>query len=95
MFKQRLVTILFGGKAYQVIVSTAFGIGNRDVDPIRKNFSSVYEVTRGEDRIVRIGCQFKEGVILDLQQILTVRRFIPVDLRPETDAAKQKDGKTI
>ena len=27
MFKQRLVTILFGSKAYQVIVSTAFGIG--------------------------------------------------------------------
>jgi len=45
MFKQRVVTILFGSKAYQVIVSTAFGIGNWDVDPIRKNFSSVYEVT--------------------------------------------------
>ena len=60
MFKQRLVTILFGSKAYQVIVSAAFGIGDRDVDPIRKNFSSVYEVTRGEDRIVRIGCKFEK-----------------------------------
>lgn len=60
MFKQRLETILFGSKAYQVIVSAAFGIGNRDVDPIRKNFSSVYEVTGGEDRIVRIGCKFEK-----------------------------------
>ena len=95
MFKQRLVTILFGSKAYQVIVSAAFGIGDRDVDPVRENLPTVYEVTGGKNRIVWIGCQFKEGVILDLQQILAVRRFIPVDLRPETDAAKQKDGKTI
>lgn len=80
MFKQRLVTILFGSKAYQIIVSAALWIGNRDVDPIRKNFSSVYEVTGGEDRIVRIGCQLKEGIIFDLQQIFTVRRFGSVDL---------------
>ena len=60
MLKQWLEAGFFGSKAYQVIVSATFGIGNREVDPIRKNFSSVYEVTGGEDRIVRIGCKFEK-----------------------------------
>ena len=52
MLKQRTETFLFGSKAYQVIVSTAFGIGDRDVDPVRENLPTVYEVTGGKDRIV-------------------------------------------
>lgn len=52
MLKQRFKAFFFGSKAYQVIVSAAFGIGDRDVDSVRKNFSSVYEVTGGKDRIV-------------------------------------------
>ena len=52
MLKQRTETFLFGSKAYQVIVSAAFGIGNRDVDPVRENLPTVYEVTGGKDRIV-------------------------------------------
>ncbi len=79
MLKQRLKAVFFGSKTYQVIISATFGIGNRDVDPIRKNFPTVYEVTGGEDRIIRGGGQLMEGVIFDLQQILAVRRFIPVN----------------
>ena len=52
MLKQRLKAFFFGSKAYQVIVSTAFGIGDRDVDPVRENLPTVYEITGGEDRIV-------------------------------------------
>ena len=52
MLKQRTETFLFGSKAYQVIVSIAFGIGDRDVDPVRENLPTVYEVTGGKNRIV-------------------------------------------
>ena len=52
MLKQRLKAGFFGSKTYQVIVSAAFGIGDRDVDPIRENLPTVYEVTGGKDRIV-------------------------------------------
>ena len=50
MFKQRLEAFFFGSKAYQVIVSAAFGIGNRDVDPFRENLPMVY----GRRRIGKI-----------------------------------------
>ena len=60
MLKQRLKAGFFGSKAYQVIVSAAFGIGDRDVDPVRENLPTVYEVTGGKDRIVRIGCKFEK-----------------------------------
>ncbi len=52
MLKQRLKAVFFGSKAYQVIVSTAFGIDDRDVDPVRENLPTVYEVTGGKNRIV-------------------------------------------
>jgi len=51
MLKQRLKAGFFGSKAYQVIVSAAFGIGDRDVDPVRENLPTVYEVTGGKDQI--------------------------------------------
>lgn len=51
MLKQRFKAGFFGSKAYQVIVSAAFGIGNRDVDPVRENLPTVYEVTGGKDRM--------------------------------------------
>ena len=60
VFIQWFKSLFFGRQANQIKVGAALIICNGDVDPIRKNFSSVYEVTRGEDRIVRIGCKFEK-----------------------------------
>ena len=63
MFKQRLVTILFGSKAYLVIVSTAFGIGNRDIDSIEAIAFDPY--THGYYKVNgRVGEAFKDGLRL-------------------------------